>query len=133
MTDEEYDLWGGATAQVVSQPDQHIVVIEMFHQLHCVSMLRDLIYSDGQANPYNETEWWRAGHIDHCIDYIRQIIMCHGDLTPMPLVYDPRGHPQYGPNFRVIRTCRNFDKIFEWAAKGNRSGTLLDHEEGDPL
>lgn len=36
MTDEEYDLWGGATVQVRDKPDQHIVVIEMFHQLHCV-------------------------------------------------------------------------------------------------
>lgn len=36
MTDEEYSLWGGATAQVIDKPDQHIVVIEMFHQLHCV-------------------------------------------------------------------------------------------------
>lgn len=36
MTDEEYELWGGATVQVRDKPDQHIVVIEMFHQLHCV-------------------------------------------------------------------------------------------------
>jgi hypothetical protein len=36
MIDEEHDLWGGATVQVPDKPDQHIVVIEMFHQLHGV-------------------------------------------------------------------------------------------------
>lgn len=133
LTDDEYEHWGGATAQVMDKPDQHVVVIEMFHQLHCVNMIRDLVYSGGNANPYDEPEWWKTGHIDHCIDYLRQIIMCHGDLTPMPLIYDARGHPRYAPNFNFVRTCRNFDRIYEWAAKGNRSATLLDHEDGDPV
>ena len=36
MNDEEYELWGGSTVQHREDPEQHLVVIEMFHQLHCV-------------------------------------------------------------------------------------------------
>lgn len=93
-------------------------------------MLRDMLY--GKTNPYNETEWWRTGHIDHCLNYLREVIMCHADLTPMPMVYMPEGHPKYGPQFSFLRSCRSFDDIWEFAARGNRSGTQLDHEDGDP-
>lgn len=94
-------------------------------------MLRDMLYE--HPNPYNETEWWRTRHIDHCIDYLREVVMCHGDLTPMPMVFNPDGHPSYAPHFSFVRSCGNFDDIWEFAAKGNRSGYQLDHEKGDPV
>ncbi|KAJ9660930.1 hypothetical protein H2198_002275 [Neophaeococcomyces mojaviensis] len=132
MTDEEYTQWGGATAQVAGEPDQHVVTIELFHQLHCMHLLRNIIYSpERNANPYNESHRGLAFHIDHCFDYIRRVIMCHGDLTPMPMSYNPEGHPTYAPQLSYIRSCRNFNQIFEFAAKGNRSGTQIEHEKVD--
>ena len=52
--------------------------------------------------------------IDHCIDYLRQSIQCHSDLTPM------NWHVSRD-NLSLIQTtthtCRDFDQIHEWATQ----------------
>jgi hypothetical protein len=45
--------------------------------------------------------------------------MCHGDLTPITLEFVPR---RYEPNFNIKHTCRNFDRIWAFAAERNISG-----------
>ena len=53
--------------------------------------------------------------IDHCVDQIRESLQCSADLTPIPT----RWYPGAG-GFVVtdrVHTCRNFDKVQEWATK----------------
>ena len=50
---------------------------------------------------------------DHCLNYLRQVIMCYADLTPMRYDWDQgagRLMLQDEPH-----TCRNYKKIDEWA------------------
>lgn len=48
-------------------------------------------------------------HRDHCLDYIRQGIMCAGDTTFEPLT-------SVGINgMGATHRCRNFEGIFSWA------------------
>ncbi|KAF2008378.1 hypothetical protein BU24DRAFT_326588, partial [Aaosphaeria arxii CBS 175.79] len=47
----------------------------------------------------------------HCIEALRQNIMCTGDLTPLPLTYING----IMPDFEQPHTCRDFDKIVQWA------------------
>ena len=95
---------------------------------------------------------------DHCIDYLRQVLMyvlpshrtlpyrvatdqgsrCHGDVTPVVHLprdeYDPERHPfPYKPNFAVTHKCRNFDRLHNWAAKGNTSGYVISFYPGLPV
>jgi hypothetical protein len=63
--------------------------IAVFHQLHCLLLIRNQYFQllDGSLNLTN----YRLGkdgileaevkHIQHCYDYIRQGIMCAGDMT----------------------------------------------------
>lgn len=52
--------------------------------------------------------------VAHCIDQIRQYIMCAGDLTPIPVMqYDLLGGFGYVDS-DVPHTCRNFDAIRAW-------------------
>jgi len=50
-------------------------------------------------------------HLDHCVDQIRQALMCHADLTPVPMI------PVEGaPDGAIIgngelHTCRDFDAV----------------------
>lgn len=48
-------------------------------------------------------------HVHHCLDTLRQDLMCTADDTPMPGVAKPHevGNGQ-------VRMCRNFDKLVEW-------------------
>lgn len=85
----------------------------VFHDLHCLDKIRRGIYLD--FYPQDDTEiFWP--HIEHCLDTIRQSIMCHADMTPIPEAYTefkPDGHLE--PIFQIEHTCRDFEAIQRWA------------------
>ncbi|KAH8820924.1 hypothetical protein F5884DRAFT_66995 [Xylogone sp. PMI_703] len=58
--------------------DAEIYSVSMTHQLHCLAVLRDVIvkYSRG-----DKSRFAGGGHEYHCLDYIRQSILCAGDTT----------------------------------------------------
>jgi hypothetical protein len=50
---------------------------------------------------------------DHCIEMLRQNIMCRGDGTM--ITYDwMMGRNNPFPDFNVPHQCRNFDKVLDW-------------------
>jgi len=59
----------------------------MFHQLHCLAQIRTSW--EGLASMFEEDDvrhgLYLVGktfpHVSHCLDYIRQGIMCAGDMT----------------------------------------------------
>ncbi len=59
---------------------------------------------------------------DHCIEYLRQSIMCQGDLNIMPFTLDSEGF--YRPQFDNLHRCRKFDKIYQWAMD-NQAGNMI--------
>ena len=50
---------------------------------------------------------------EHCFDYLRETLMCHGDLDIMSMNWLPE-QQMYTAQFDVIKQCRNFDLIKEW-------------------
>ena len=52
----------------------------------------------------------------HCVEHIRQYIMCAGDMTPVPIRYDQSLNDGYMVS-DVKHTCRNFGKLQEWASE----------------
>lgn len=65
-------------------------------------------------------------HTDHCIDYLRQVLMCHGDVTPITHFYHETRMRNFWPNFTVPHTCRKWDKIVAWAEAGAKSGMTIE-------
>lgn len=53
--------------------------------------------------PYN------VRHMDHCLDYVRQALMCGGD-TALAGLDRPGGSTQ----FNVAHVCKNWDEIYDW-------------------
>lgn len=54
-------------------------------------------------------------HREHCLDYLRQQVMCHSDLSPVMLKWDPQVKyliPQFTTQ---MHTCRNFEAIHAWS------------------
>jgi hypothetical protein len=52
-------------------------------------------------------------HRNHCLEQLRQYVMCHGDITPVPTKY----FLGKGGNYvwsDMPHTCRNFDKLRDW-------------------
>lgn len=51
---------------------------------------------------------------DHCIDIIRQSLMCSADTGIFSYVW-VEGYPRPFPDFSVYHKCRNFDVVLDWA------------------
>ncbi|RDW91743.1 hypothetical protein BP5796_02908 [Coleophoma crateriformis] len=56
--------------------------LTMHHQIHCLGLMKHVFISAERNEPIPSTSF---RHMDHCVEYIRQSIMCYGDLTLEPL------------------------------------------------
>ena len=63
--------------------------------------------------------------LDHCIDYLRQAIMCHGDITPNTFEWNDETQ-SYLAHHSTRHQCRDFERVYDWAAGRNTSGLIID-------
>ncbi|KAI1179764.1 hypothetical protein F4777DRAFT_574589 [Nemania sp. FL0916] len=106
---------------------EHLINLEMFHQLHCLDIIRHALYSrdypgffpyDTDGNPIEMI----FGHLQHCVDRLLHGITCASNTAPS--VWERRaGMPHEGApfeewinlNHRTPTTCRNFKAVQQWA------------------
>ncbi|KAF2102100.1 hypothetical protein NA57DRAFT_73537 [Rhizodiscina lignyota] len=107
--------WVQAYSKMPEGESGYLVELDMFHTLDCLNEVRKMLYPKyyGAKAEYNE---FKDLHKGHCIDQIRQHIMCSGDLTPVPTKsYDVLdGVSVRYVNSNYPHTCRNFDSIRNW-------------------
>lgn len=108
------------TPSMVRYPDEfgggYMASVEVIHHLHCLDMVRRASWGERDNSTSHEVHdseaFWRI-HLDHCIEMLRQIIMCRGDVTMF--TYDwVKGVEDPFPNFNTPHQCRNFDKVLDW-------------------
>lgn len=65
-----------------------IYSVAMYHQLHCLARMRkmhwlylDAITTGEMAMAKSVSGRTQSDHVQHCIDYLRQSILCNGDMT----------------------------------------------------
>ncbi|KAL4938419.1 hypothetical protein BDV06DRAFT_56530 [Aspergillus oleicola] len=95
----------------------YIAGVEVFHQLHCLNMLRQATYWDYYAP--RRVEWGKDPgtlryHLDHCIDILRQKLICDADVGMITYVW-AKGWKQAFPDFSTIHKCRPYSKVLDWA------------------
>ncbi|KAK1750706.1 hypothetical protein QBC47DRAFT_393317 [Echria macrotheca] len=99
--------------------------VEVFHQLHCLNLLRQAVYSDYYGNKSLGGDVGDAdgpedlfGHVDHCIEAIRQNLMCHGDVSVFTFKTFPEladeGIEGEWPDFEINHMCRDFESLRRW-------------------
>lgn len=106
----EADMVRGKTRQRPS--GEYISGLDVFHQLHCLNKIRQSFYPDYYHDPDGKVI--EQLHIDHCIDYLRQAIMCSSDMSVTKVVYSPSAD-RWSPDFEREHTCRNFEKLLSWS------------------
>ncbi|KAK5994535.1 hypothetical protein PT974_05013 [Cladobotryum mycophilum] len=72
--------------------EDYLIELDVWHELHCLNDLRKVLYPEVYGGLLEVT--WPNGtinrntdafrHWDHCIDSLRQTIMCHADVAPIP-------------------------------------------------
>ncbi|KAJ7493680.1 hypothetical protein FB451DRAFT_1215116 [Mycena latifolia] len=74
------EMWATTSSQgfgyVRLGSEKRAFAISMFHQLHCVRLLRAAL-----AGRYDT---YARGHMHHCLNYLRQMILCSPNLTLEP-------------------------------------------------
>ncbi|KAI0554325.1 hypothetical protein F4679DRAFT_597392 [Xylaria curta] len=109
----------------------YLAILEVFHQLHCLNLVRQYTWKDYYATHMGEwiSEDTRGivdlnvtdpaniadrMHADHCIEALRLQLMCNADLTPLLIELDESSEFGQKADFNVHHKCRNWDKITEW-------------------
>ncbi|KAF8312634.1 hypothetical protein DL93DRAFT_2168257 [Clavulina sp. PMI_390] len=123
------------TTPIAGLEDKYIVSLDVFHQLHCLNTLRK--FQHPKRYPYVVQQRYREDkgygtidHIDHCIQAIRETLMCHADRTLDPYV-KPSDRNRTQVSFESYHTCRDFGAIQQWARDNQSpfkfSDTVLAH------
>ncbi|GAB7353816.1 hypothetical protein MBLNU459_g4192t1 [Dothideomycetes sp. NU459] len=87
-----------------------MAVLDVYHRLHCVKYLRHYIH----AEYYNVSDLYIPEHVDHCLDSIRQALMCNPDLSLVTFDWLP-DYEKPWPNFDGKHECADWGKVHDWA------------------
>ncbi|RAH48910.1 oxidase ustYa family protein [Aspergillus brunneoviolaceus CBS 621.78] len=94
--------------------------IEVFHQLHCVNLVRQYTYYDyysqleNRPAEFNDSNETLRLHVDHCIDMLRQVIQCNGDVGVVTRSW-VKGRALSYPDFSVWHKCRKLEPIAQYS------------------
>ncbi|KAH8903529.1 hypothetical protein BR93DRAFT_981318 [Coniochaeta sp. PMI_546] len=115
------DKLPNATLPIPGEEDGYIIALEVYHQLHCLDLLRKHLYpdrygADRQMSSRAKKKYWV--HLEHCIDNLRQTIMCHSDVSTIPWINHDLGG-QF-PDAHSTHVCRDFDKLTAWMLHPDR-------------
>ncbi|KAM3084560.1 hypothetical protein ACMFMG_001338 [Clarireedia jacksonii] len=91
--------------------EKGLYYLKSFHELHCLKIMRRAWVDIERGNP----PIIASHHIHHCLDTLRQDIMCTANDTPMPtrLQENVIGDGQ-------VMMCRDFDKMIKWTQEPER-------------
>ncbi|KAH7927383.1 hypothetical protein BV22DRAFT_1127419 [Leucogyrophana mollusca] len=78
--------------------------ISMFHQMHCLQMLRKAIIEKGSANT----------HTQHCLNLLRQAVLCASDTTLDPMNVSDEGKLIGTDGVGIVHVCRDWEKVYEF-------------------
>lgn len=117
----------GLTRHHVQVAEKHgggyFVNVEAMHHLHCLNLVRKGLYynydyykAQGEHAFQNEDVIIRL-HVSHCLDTIRQVLMCNADTGVLGQVWHNPEAPEAFPDFRSHHKCKNFDAIRDWAVQ----------------
>lgn len=121
VTDEDMDKIGHSKDSVRLPPESgggFMGSLEVNHQLHCVYILWQATHQDYYlkkgAPPWVDSAPTRQKHLDHCVDMLRQKLMCDADVGVFNYNW-VKGRSRPYPNFNTMHKCRNFDDVLTWA------------------
>lgn len=109
---------------------------DVFHSLHCLNAVRievsKTLYNLSESEMMNLhhhpaglglTPQFEQLHMEHCMDRIRQALMCQGDMTPSPL-YSWASIP-IALGKGGTHTCRKWEPIMKWMDSRKARGAWI--------
>ncbi|KAF2740286.1 hypothetical protein EJ04DRAFT_508268 [Polyplosphaeria fusca] len=108
MSESEAKKHGlGPSAPFPWDDEKSIYFVKAFHQIHCLKVIRNAFKVYEGGDQYDPS---KRDHLHHCINTIREDIMCKPDDSLMSSA-DATHVIGDGQVFQ----CRNWDKLVDWA------------------
>lgn len=135
MTEEEAKPYA-PELRTIPPNNEYLFELDVFHSLHCLNALRQEVSKSVYPNMTNYQPHdhhlgnaimppgWDIAHMEHCMDRLRQVLMCHGDLTPSPLYRWDGFNIAFGRTGE--HTCRKWEPVREWMDERKRKDELKD-------
>jgi Mycotoxin biosynthesis protein UstYa len=108
---------GESSSLVVDHPrtgkEGYRVGMEVFHQLHCINLLRRVTYKEYYAplgGEFGKGQEALQKHTDHCLEILRLNIQCNADVGLFTF-YIVEGDPLAWPQLNSKHVCRNFEGV----------------------
>ncbi|PQE27647.1 Tat pathway signal sequence protein [Rutstroemia sp. NJR-2017a BBW] len=101
--------------------DKYVATFDVVHKLHCLNLIRQSFYPDRYPDYqgfHGHTSEEVQAHREHCIEQIRQSLMCSGDLSILTYNW-VKEERMPKPNFRTVHACQNWDHMVGWARKNS--------------
>ncbi|KAL5114926.1 hypothetical protein ACEQ8H_007173 [Pleosporales sp. CAS-2024a] len=122
------------TAEIDDEQGGRIAIFESFHMIHCLKSLWQNAYPEyySEIHAYNQehVEEFHE-HTDHCVDVLRQKLMCDADGALVTYNWQ-KNHYYPHPNFNVEHQCRDYNRLLEFSEQRRLEGSLL-RPEGKPV
>ncbi|KAK3393677.1 hypothetical protein B0H63DRAFT_531545 [Podospora didyma] len=99
----------------------YVANVEGLHHLHCLNLLRQslhfnyLFYNTNARNAFVDEDWVLRSHIGHCLDTLRQQLMCVVDVGMLGQIWYDQRDPKVFPDFNTKHQCRDFEAVRRWA------------------
>ncbi|KAK2752399.1 hypothetical protein FQN55_007439 [Onygenales sp. PD_40] len=97
----------------IPEGDGYIGTLNVYHQIHCLKRIRQFMYQDYYfADSSKEDIEMNRLHNEHCIDFLRQSAMCHGDVGL--LTFEWHASSRLPLANATSHQCVNWEKLDQW-------------------
>ncbi|TFK75557.1 hypothetical protein BDN72DRAFT_892074 [Pluteus cervinus] len=146
-TAEYLSLYPGDLGFLRLGPNKRFFGISLYHQLHCLDSLRLAIAGTPHTHarrpsprPFEERDLEQgldsnekssrdpaqeessdhdpAWHVNHCLNYLRQTILCNADLTLEPEI--KLGSQDVGEGLGVTHVCKDWSGLYDFAEQNTK-------------
>ncbi|TIC94088.1 Oxidase ustYa [Colletotrichum higginsianum] len=112
ITGEEAERISRPTSKISNDPDYYITNPDVYHHLHCLNDIRKFVAQHNSSE--HQLDRLQTMHKFHCIDSIRQSLMCSADVSLVHWYWAPSPGKHF-QNATTTHICRKWSKIKKWA------------------
>ncbi|KAK9418930.1 hypothetical protein SUNI508_07702 [Seiridium unicorne] len=90
--------------------------VSVYHGLHCINRIHHFLYPDHYYPDFDKDQMFLLKrHTEHCLDWLRQYVMCNADTTLIPVHWSAKSPRPVALDWGNHQ-CVNWDNIEEWMA-----------------
>ncbi|KMQ49091.1 hypothetical protein A7D00_3153 [Trichophyton violaceum] len=113
------------TSVYTKDHSEGIASLSVYHSLHCLKKVKRMMFKEHYyANKDEESMAREIKHADHCVEYIRESLMCQPDLSLVTFrwINNTAQHEDptefYPTNFdKDMHYCANWEHLDGWAGE----------------